>query len=289
MNNDFDGTDATASMPTRTAHDGLELPAQGFGTYQVCGFAGAKAIAMALDNGYRLLDSAVNYENEGTVGKAIRMSSVPREHIIVTSKLPGRFHQYDKALIAIEESLGRLGLDYIDLYLIHWPNPSQGRYVEAWQALIDAQKEGLVRHIGVSNFLPGHIDMLIRATGVTPSVNQIELHPYFQQIDQRRYDDAHGIITEAWSPLGRANQMLRDETIRRIAHKHGVSEVQAILRWHMQIGDVSIPKSLHSERQRENLDIAGFVLDKQDMNDIALLDNPEGRCKALDPHWHEEM
>lgn len=289
MNNDFDGTDATASMPTRTAHDGLELPAQGFGTYQVCGFAGAKAIAMALDNGYRLLDSAVNYENEGTVGKAIRMSSVPREHIIVTSKLPGRFHQYDKARIAIEESLGRLGLDYIDLYLIHWPNPSQGRYVEAWQALIDAQKDGLVRHIGVSNFLPGHIDMLIRATGVTPSVNQIELHPYFQQINQRRYDDAHGIITEAWSPLGRANQMLRDETIRRIAHKHGVSEVQAILRWHMQIGDVSIPKSLHSERQRKNLDIAGFVLDKQDMNDIALLDNPEGRCKALDPHWHEEM
>lgn len=282
-------SNASPALPTRVSHDGLELPAVGFGTYKVSGFDGAKAIASALENGYRLLDSAVNYENEGTVGKAIRMSSVPREDVIVASKLPGRFHQYDKARVCIEESLCRLGLDYIDLYLIHWPNPSKGLYVEAWQALVDAQRDGLIRHVGVSNFLPGHIDMLIRATGVTPSVNQVELHPYFQQVEQRRYDDEHGIITEAWSPLGRANQMLRDATIRRIADKHGVSEVQAVLRWHLQIGDVSIPKSMHAERQRANLDIAGFELDEQDMRDIALLDNPEGRCKALDPHWHEEM
>lgn len=187
MSNDST-TPSAAPLPIRTAHDGLALPAMGFGTYQVRGFAGAQAIASALENGYRLLDTAVNYENEGTVGKAIRMASVPRDDIIVTSKLPGRFHQYDKARICIEESLCRLGLDYLDLYLIHWPNPSQGLYVEAWQALVDAQRDGLIRHIGVSNFLPGHIDMLIRATAVTPSVNQIELHPYFQQTEQRRYN-----------------------------------------------------------------------------------------------------
>ena len=151
------------------------------------------------------------------VGKAIRESEVPREDIIVASKLPGRHHQYDQAHVTIEESVARMGLDYIDLYLIHWPNPSQGQFVEAWQALVDAQKQGIVKHIGVSNFLPGHIDLLIRSTGVTPAVNQVELYPFFQQAGQRAYDQAHGIITEAWSPLGHANQMLKDPTIVRIA------------------------------------------------------------------------
>ena len=155
--------------------------------------------------------------NEGVVGKAIRESEVPREDIIVASKLPGRHHQYDQARVTIEESVARMGLDYIDLYLIHWPNPSQGQFVEAWQALVDAQKQGIVKHIGVSNFLPGHIDLLIRSTGVTPAVNRVELYPFFQQAGQRAYDQAHGTITEAWSPLGHANQMLKDPTIVRIA------------------------------------------------------------------------
>ena len=189
----------------------------GFGTYKVNGFAGVEAIKSALEVGYRLLDSAFNYENEGVVGKAIRESEVPREDIIVASKLPGRHHQYDQARVTIEESVARMGLDYIDLYLIHWPNPSQGQFVEAWQALVDAQKQGIVKHIGVSNFLPGHIDLLIRSTGVTPAVNRVELYPFFQQAGQRAYDQAHGIITEAWSPLGHANQMLKDPTIVRIA------------------------------------------------------------------------
>ena len=287
MSNDST-TPSAAPLPIRTAHDGLALPAMGFGTYRVRGFAGAQAIASALENGYRLLDTAVNYENEGTVGKAIRMASVPRDDIIVTSKLPGRFHQYDKARICIEESLCRLGLDYLDLYLIHWPNPSQGLYVEAWQAFVDAQRDGLIRHIGVSNFLPGHIDLLIRDTGVTPAVNQVELHPYFQQREQLAYDNAHGIITEAWSPLGRANQMLRDPDLKRIAAKHGISVVQAILRWHLQYGDVAIPKSLNPERQRQNLDLTAFELDDQDMADIAAMDNPEGHTFGQNPHWHEE-
>lgn len=275
-------------IPTRKANDGLELPAIGFGTYKVNGFAGVDTIVSALEVGYRLLDSAFNYENEGIVGRAIKESDVPREDIIVASKLPGRHHQYDQARIAIEESVARMGLDYIDLYLIHWPNPSQGKFVEAWQALVDAREQGIVKHIGVSNFLPGHIDMLTRSTGVTPAVNQIELHPYFQQTEQRAYDDAHGIITEAWSPLGRANQMLKDPTILKLAEKHGVSPVQLILRWHLQLGDVAIPKSTNRERQRANIDLTGFSLDEQDMREIAAMDNPEGRSFAQDPHWHEE-
>ncbi|MCI1232720.1 MAG: aldo/keto reductase [Bifidobacterium tibiigranuli] len=276
-------------IPTRTAHDGLELPAIGFGTYKVEGRDGVKAIESALEVGYRLIDSAFNYENEGTVGRAIRESEVPREQIIVTSKLPGRHHHYDEARVTIEESVERMGLDYIDLYLIHWPNPSKGLYLEAWKALIDAQQQGIVKHIGVSNFLPGHIDQLTRLTGVTPSVNQVETHPYFQQREQRAYDDAHGIITEAWSPLGRASQMLKDPAIRAIAEKHSVSPVQAVLRWHVQLGDVAIPKSMNRERQRANIDLTGFELDEQDMTDFAALDNPEGRSAAQNPQWYEEF
>lgn len=274
--------------PIRKANDGLELPATGFGTYKVNGLAGVDAIKSAIHQGYRLIDSAFNYENEGVVGRAIRESGVPREDIIVTSKLPGRHHAHDEALLTIEESVCRMGLDYIDLYLIHWPNLSQGQFVEAWEALVEARERGLVKHIGVSNFLPGHIDLLIRDTGVTPAVNQVELHPYFQQREQLAYDNAHGIITEAWSPLGRANQMLRDPDLKRIAAKHGISVVQAILRWHLQYGDVAIPKSLNPERQRQNLDLTAFELDDQDMADIAAMDNPEGHTFGQNPHWHEE-
>lgn len=269
--------------PIRKANDGLELPATGFGTYKVNGLAGVDAIKSAIHQGYRLIDSAFNYENEGVVGRAIRESGVSREDIIVTSKLPGRHHAHDEALLTIEESVCRMGLDYIDLYLIHWPNPSQGQFVEAWEALVEARERGLVKHIGVSNFLPGHIDLLIRDTGVTPAVNQVELHPYFQQREQLAYDNAHGIITEAWSPLGRANQMLRDPDLKRIAAKHGISVVQAILRWHLQYGDVAIPKSLNPERQRQNLDLTAFELDDQDMADIAAMDNPEGHTFGPEP------
>ena len=250
--------------PIRKANDGLELPATGFGTYKVNGLTGVDAIKSAIHQGYRLIDSAFNYENEGVVGRAIRESGVPREDIIVTSKLPGRHHAHDEALLTIEESVCRMGLDYIDLYLIHWPNPSQGQFVEAWEAL------------------------LIRDTGVAPAVNQVELHPYFQQHEQLAYDNAHGIITEAWSPLGRANQMLRDPDLKRIAAKHGISVVQTILRWHLQYGDVAIPKSLNPERQRQNLDLTAFELDDQDMADIAAMDNPEGHTFGQNPHWHEE-
>ncbi|MDN6425228.1 MAG: aldo/keto reductase, partial [Bifidobacterium crudilactis] len=163
------------ALPDRTANDGLALPAIGFGTYKLRGFDGATAIESALDNGYRLLDSAVNYDNEGTVGAAVRRSGVPREDIIVTSKLPGRYHNHNQAVETVEESLLRMDLDYIDLYLIHWPNPIEDQYVEAWQTLVELRERGLIKHVGVSNFLPEHIDRLIKETGVTPAVNQIQL------------------------------------------------------------------------------------------------------------------
>ena len=277
------------ALPTRTSHGGLELPAIGFGTYRVQGLDGLAAIGHALKNGYRLIDSAVNYENEGAVGAAVRASGVPREDVIVTSKLPGRHHAYDEALTCVEESVLRMGLDYIDLYLIHWPNPSKGLYVEAWRALIEARERGLVRHIGVSNFLPGHIERLVRATGVWPAVNQVELHPYFQQARLRAYDDEHGIITEAWSPLARANELVHDPTVAQIAEAHGVSVVEAILRWHVQLGTVALPKSMSPERQRANIAL-DFELSDAEMAQIAALDNPEaGMTFEQNPHWHEEM
>lgn len=276
------------ALPIRTAHDGLKLPAIGFGTWRVNGAIGAGVIESALQQGYRLLDSAFNYENEGAVGTAIRRSGIPRENIIVTSKLPGRHHSYDEALATIEESVFRMGLDYIDLYLIHWPNPSKGLYVEAWRALIEAQHRGLVRHIGVSNFNPGHIDNLIRATGVVPSVNQIELHPNFQQVELREYDSRHGIITEAWSPIGRAGQLMTDPVLTSIAEAHGVSVVEVMLRWHVQLGTVALPKAGSPEHQRTNLTL-DFELAEGDMERIAELDNPEGRNHAQDPRWYEEF
>ncbi|MDN6244349.1 MAG: aldo/keto reductase, partial [Tetragenococcus koreensis] len=180
--------------------DGFNIPKLGFGTYKLKGTYGTRVIEQALQVGYRLLDTAVNYENEGTVGRAIKNSSVPRDQITVTSKLPGRHHSYQEALAAIEESVACLDLDYIDLYLIHWPNPKQEKYVEAWQALIDAQKSGLVRSIGVSNFLPEHIEHLEKETGVLPVINQVELHPEFNQQAQREFDASKEIITQAWSP-----------------------------------------------------------------------------------------
>ncbi|WP_348519468.1 aldo/keto reductase [Bifidobacterium sp. ESL0775] len=275
-------------MPLRRAHNGFTLPAIGFGTGGLNGFAGVEGIKSALSVGYRLLDTAFNYENEGTVGRAIRESEVPREEIIVTSKLPGRHHAYDEARICIEESVNRMGLDYIDLYLIHWPNPSQGQYVEAWRALVDAQRQGIVKQIGVSNFLPGHIDMLERVTGVTPVVNQIERHPYYQQAEQMAYDQEHGIITEAWCPLGRANRMLEDKDIVAIARKHAVTPGEVILRWHMLTGDVAIPKSASLERQRTNLAVSRIKLDELDMARLKALDNPLGSMFGFDPRFHEE-
>lgn len=277
------------TIPNHTLNDGTTLPAIGLGTYALRGIPGAAAMADALRAGYRLLDSAVNYENEGAVGNAVRMSGVPREEVRVTSKLPGRHHKKPNVTWAIEESLLRSGLDYLDLYLIHWPNPSQQLFVEAWEGMIEARERGLVRSIGVSNFLPEHLDELIAKTGVTPSVNQIELHPYFNQPEQRAADKARGILTQAWTPIGKGTALLSEAPIAAAAQKHGRTPAQIVLRWHFQNGVLPIPKSANAARQAENLDISGFALDDSDMAAINALTRVNGRLFDGDPRTHEEF
>lgn len=268
-------------------NDGNRIPALGFGTYKLNGSDGVAAIRAALANGYRLLDSAVNYENEGAVGRAIKQSSVPRDQIFVTSKLPGRHHAYKEAINQIQESLYSADLDYFDLYLIHWPNPKQDKYVEAWQALIDAQKFGLIRSIGVSNFEPEHIDRLIKETGVTPAVNQVELHPYCSNKKIREYDHEHHIVTEAWSPLQRGGDAFKEEIVQNLAKKYDKSPAQIILRWETQMQVVPIPKASSYEHQLGNLNIFDFELTESEIQELINLDRPDGR--KLDPHEHEEF
>ncbi len=269
--------------------DGQVLPQIGFGTYKLNGAHGVHAITNALNQGYRLLDTAYNYENEGTVGRAIANSHVTRDQIIVTSKLPGRYHDYDSAMVAIQESLYRLNVEYIDLYLIHWPNPRQGKYVDAWKAMIDAQKAGLIKSIGVCNFLPEHIETLEKETGVLPTVNQIELHPYFNQQDTIEFHNEKGIITQAWSPLGRASEVIKDKDVAVIAEKYNKTIPQVILKWHVQNGVVPIPKSTSIARQIQNKDIFDFTLEQQDMDAINQLTQQDGRLKGQDPAQYEEF
>lgn len=276
-------------VPEITLNDGLTLPVIGLGTYKLKGSMGVNAITNAINIGYRLIDSAYNYENEGTVGEAVRRSSVPRQDLLITSKLPGRYQSYELAITAIQESLYRAHLDYYDLYLIHWPNPRQDKYVEAWQALIDAKKWGFIRSIGVCNFLPEHLERLEKETGVKPSINQIELHPFFNQEQQRKYHQEHHIITESWSPLGRANAVLENETIKEIANRHQKTVSQIILRWHYQLGAISIPKSASPERQLENFSIFDFSLDESEMQMINGLTRPDGRLQNQDPAIYEEF
>lgn len=276
-------------LETYKLHDGYSIPKVGLGTYLLQGRDGARRMEQALNMGYRLLDSAFNYENEGAVGMAIRNSSVPRDQITVTSKLPGRHHEYKAALLTIQESIARMGLDYIDLYLIHWPNPLEDKYVEAWQALIDAQKMGLVRSIGTSNFLPEHIDRLEKETGVLPVVNQVETHPYFNQVDQREYDASKGIVTQAWSPVGRYSDVTQDAVITDIARKHDLTNHQVVLRWHIQRGFLPIPKSSNYDRQKANLEIFDFELSQEEINLINDLSRPDGRMKDQDPRHYQEF
>ncbi|MGA9746904.1 MAG: aldo/keto reductase [Nocardioides sp.] len=277
-------------MPdTLTLNDGQTLPRVGFGTYPLAGEDGIAAIASAIDVGYRLLDTAVNYGNEPEVGEAIRRAGVPRTDLAVTSKIPGRHHAYDEAVASTRESLERLGLDHLDLHLIHWPNPGVGKYVDAWRALVDLREEGLVRSIGVSNFTEEHLDRIIDATGVVPAVNQIELHPYFPQQRMLAANQERGIRTEAWSPMGKRQAPFGEPPVARAAERHGVTPGQVILRWHLQLGSLPIPKSADPERQRQNLDLQGFELSDDEVAEITALGRPDGRLFGGDPDTHEEM
>jgi 2,5-diketo-D-gluconate reductase A len=276
-------------IPIYDLNDGTELPAVGFGTVGLQGADGLETILAAIGAGYRLLDTAVNYGNEMTVGEAVRRSGVPRPEFRVTSKLPGRHHAYDDAIVSTHESLGRLGLDHIDLHLIHWPNPKRDEYAEAWRALVDLQRDGLVTTIGVSNFTAEHLDRIMDTSGVVPAVNQIEMHPYFPQEDLRAVHDSLGIRTVSWSPLAKAKALLEEEPIRNVAEAHGVTPAQVVLRWHFQLGAVPIPKSTSTDRQLENGDIFEFELSDDEVDAITALGREDGRLFNGDPNEHYEM
>ncbi|HEX2895058.1 MAG TPA: aldo/keto reductase [Marmoricola sp.] len=276
-------------IPVYDLNDGTELPVIGFGTVGLHGTDGLEAILSAVGAGYRLLDTAVNYGNEMTVGEAVRRSGVPRQEFRVTSKLPGRHHAYDDAIASTHESLGRLGIDHIDLHLIHWPNPQRDQYADAWRALVDLQRDGRVVSIGVSNFTAEHLDRIMDTSGVMPAVNQIEMHPYFPQEDLRAVHDSLGIRTVAWSPLAKAKALFEEEPVRNASEQHGVSPAQVVLRWHFQLGSVPIPKSTVPEHQQLNANIFDFELSDDEMDAITGLGRPDGRLFDGDPNVHYEM
>ncbi|MDN4478672.1 aldo/keto reductase [Demequina lignilytica] len=281
------------TLPTLTLNDGFTIPALGFGTYPLVGAEGAAAVRSALDTGYRLLDSAVNYENEGVVGRAARdwlvESGSGRDELTVQTKLPGRHHDYERALASGYESVARLGLDRIDVLMIHWPNPVTGRYREAWRALVELRERGVVRSVGVSNFTPRLLEEIIDDSGVVPVVNQVELHPYFPQEELLEVHARHGIVTEAWSPLGKRQAPYGEPVIVAAAARLGVTPAQVILRWHLERGTVPLPKSATPSRQAENLAVDSFALLPEEVAAITALGREDGRLFDGDPERHEEM
>ncbi|MEU3183450.1 aldo/keto reductase [Streptomyces sp. NPDC006923] len=270
-----------SKVPTLTLNNGIEMPQLGFGVWQVPDDEAARAVGTALEAGYRSIDTAAIYGNEEGTGKAIAASGTPREDLFVTTKLWNRDQGYDSTLRAFDTSLKKLGLDYVDLYLIHWPMPEAGTYTDTYKAFEKIYADGRARAIGVSNFHPEYLERLTGETSVVPAVNQIELHPQLQQAGVRAFHAEHGIATEAWSPLGQGKGLLDVPTVVAVAHKHGKTPAQVVLRWHLQIGNVVIPKSVTPSRIRENIDVFGFELDADDLAAFAALD--EGKRLGSDP------
>ncbi|MGD6747945.1 aldo/keto reductase [Streptomyces sp. BH106] len=264
-----------STTPEVTLNNGVTMPQLGFGVFQVPDDEAHAAVTSALDAGYRSIDTAALYENEKGTGRAIADYGLAREDVFVTTKLWNTEQGRDTALRAFDASLDRLGMDYVDLYLIHWPVPSRDKYVETWQAFEEILASGRARAIGVSNFLPEHLDRLAAETSVVPALNQIELHPRLQQSELRAYDAKHGIATEAWSPLGRGNGVLDDEIVTALARKYDRSPAQIVLRWHLQLGNVVIPKSVTPSRIRENIAVFDFELAADDMAALAGLETGE--------------
>ena len=263
-------------QPRLTLNDGKTIPQLGFGVWQVPPDVTASVVGEAIKTGYISIDTAEGYQNERGVGEAVAKSGVARDTLFITSKLRNGGHAYDDALRAFDKTMAELGMDVLDLFLIHWPVPKQGKYVEAWKALIQLQKDGRIRSIGVSNFNIDHLERIIGETGVTPVVNQIELHPSFQQRDKRAFHKQHNIRIESWSPLGQG-QELKDPVIGQIARKHGKTPAQVVIRWHLEEGLIVIPKTVTPSRIHENFEVFDFKLDAEDMARIAALDSPRGR------------
>lgn len=264
----------TGSTPLVPLRGGVEIPQLGFGVFQVPPEDTAGVVQQALEVGYRHIDTAAMYHNEAGVGQGIRSFGIAREDVFVTTKCDNNAHGYELATRALRASLEQLEMDYVDLYLIHWPIPARGLYVETWRAFIDMQAEALTRAIGVSNFQPAHLDRIIDETGVTPAVNQIELHPRLQQVELRRKHAELGIVTEAWSPLAKG-RVLDDPVITAIAEAHGRTPAQVVIRWHLQLGNVVFPKSVTRRRMEENFDVFGFELGDEDTAAIERLDAGE--------------
>lgn len=285
-----------ALAPTTKLNDGNQLPQIGLGTWPMNDSEIALVIPRAVEAGYRLFDTAVNYGNEAGVGEGVRNSGVAREELFITTKVPGRHHGYDETKKSFEESLQRMQLDYLDLYLIHWPNPSQEKYVDTFRAFVDLQKEGKLRSVGVSNFKPAHLDRLRDEIGVLPAVNQIQLYPAVTRPEERKYNEQLGIAVESWSPLGLGanakyyggnTSFLEIPLFNELAEKYGKSNAQVVLRWHVQQGLIPLPKSSNPQRLAENIDVFSFSLDDADIERISALD--DGRAEVADSDVHEEM
>ncbi|WP_167132343.1 aldo/keto reductase [Paramicrobacterium chengjingii] len=273
----------TESIPALTLRTGNVIPQIGLGVYKVPDDQVVDVVLTALDVGYRHVDTAALYRNESGVGEAIRRSGIPRDDLFLTTKVWDDDHGYDATLRAFDESARRLGVDEVDLYLIHWPVPSRDLYVDTWRALERLHAEGRARSIGVSNFHPHHLERLARECNSVPAVNQIELHPWLPQEASRAYGQTHGIVTEAWSPFARG-RVLGDTELARRAAKYGVTTAQFLVRWHLQLGNVVIPKSVTPERIRSNIDIFDFELDLEDLEAVRQLES--GVRTGQDPDEH---
>jgi diketogulonate reductase-like aldo/keto reductase len=267
-------------VPAVDLGGGEQIPQLGFGVFQVPAAETQAVVERALGVGYRHIDTAAAYRNEGAVGRAVRSSGLDRRELFVTTKCFNDDHGYEEATRALHDSLERLEMDHVDLYLIHWPVPAHDRYVETWRAFIDLKEQGLVRSIGVSNFNPAHLERVIAETGVAPSINQVELHPHLQQPGLRREHEQLGIVTEAWSPLAQG-AVLEEPAILELAAAHNRTPAQVVIRWHLQIGNVVIPKSVTPERIAQNFDVFGFELSDQEMAAIEALD--QGKRTGPDP------
>lgn len=262
----------TTTVPDVHLIDGTTIPQLGFGVFKVDDDTAERAVSVALETGYRLIDTAKLYGNEAGVGRAIRASGLPREEVYVTTKVWNDDQGYDATMRAFDASAQRLDLGVVDLYLIHWPFPGQDLYLDTWRALVHLKEQGALRSIGVSNFVPAHLEHIIGETGVVPVLNQVELHPRLQQPELREFHRTTGIATEAWSPLGRDSGLLDDPVVQGVASRLGVSPAQAVLRWHLELGNVVIPKSVTPERIAENFDVFGFTLDEADHRALAGMD-----------------